>query len=90
MSINLTVLSKSYPMSTNMTGFRCFSVFMFRTNVASALDGLTNSTFYIFKILTLSDMNVRFNLYPLMPVLRKSLTILVIIFCLNQFLMYKF
>ena len=39
----LRVLSESYQMNTNMTGFRCFSkifVFVLWTNVASALEGL--------------------------------------------------
>ena len=38
MGTHLRVLSESFPMNTNMTGFRSFSIFF--AKVASALEGL--------------------------------------------------
>ena len=44
MGTHLRVMSKSYPMNTNMAGFRCFSeIFVLWTKVASALEGLALS-----------------------------------------------
>ena len=42
MGTHLRVLSKSYPMNTNMTGFRWLSkICILWTKVASALEGLS-------------------------------------------------
>ena len=42
-----SVLNKSFPMSTDMTGFRWFSK-IFATKVASALEGLTGSALFVY------------------------------------------
>ena len=41
MGTHLGVLSKRFPMNTNMTGFRCFCILVLWTKVVSALEGLT-------------------------------------------------
>ena len=39
MGTHLKVLGESYPMNTNMTGFRCLSVLVLWMKVSSALGG---------------------------------------------------
>ena len=46
MTTHLRVLSECYPMNTNMTGFRWFSIlFALWTEVSSALEGLIGSSY---------------------------------------------
>ena len=61
MSTHLIVLSKSYPMNTNMKGFRWFSkifaIIVLQRKVASALEGLNKALGRFFSN-TLSIFNI--------------------------------
>ena len=61
MGTHMKVLSESFPMNTNMTGFRCFpknlSVFLFWMKVASSLEGLRLSSKRRYKRVQLKAMN---------------------------------
>ena len=58
MGTHLKVLSESYPVNTNLTGFRRFSNFVLWTKLASALEG-PRISFLSFPVI---NINTRFEI----------------------------